>query len=102
MSKTLKEHLFDDFNVDLDNAGGNGKSAENAIIINKSIWDYTAAGYYIVTLIYRAIDKSWETKTQEIIEVNGRNIDKLTIEVVNGNKSKQLTDFYFDISSYTN
>lgn len=98
--KSLKQHLFEDFGVGLDIAGGNGKSADDAIIINESIRDYTGAEYYIIKLIYEAIGKSWKLYDQNLFQEGNRNIDQLIIELTDDDRSTYLTDFYFDISAH--
>ncbi len=97
---SIKYRLKEDFGVELDISGGNGKSLSDPIIINQSIRDCVGTEYYIVKLIFQAMGKEWKTVKQTVVTAADKKIDQLTIEVTDADGAKHETDFYFDITDH--
>lgn len=77
--------------------GGNGESAENAVIINTTTsLRGIPAEYAFVASRCGKENVEWTLESQMVLRRNGKNYDYLTVKLENGDKKS----FYFDISQF--
>ena len=99
---TLKDNLFQQFNVDLPISGDVGDSIDTPIIIHREdMNDYV--GVESATLKYFMLmhGVEWQRHGQSLIKYNNRLIDEIKVEVRKESGGKIVTfidSFYFDIT----
>ena len=98
----LRQLLLNDFGVDLPISGGTGNSLENAIVIQRLVPnDYVATEYAILKYLGLGRGVTWKLLQQQLIEADGRVIDKMKLEVSQTTKTDIITtieNYYFDIT----
>jgi len=100
---TVRERINQEFGVDLPIRGGDGRSIEDAIIIEYQgpINDYIGMEYEVLKYIFSKPNSKWQILGQELIFEEGKSIDKLTIEMQPLSGGEFLIPFhscYFDIT----
>lgn len=103
----IRELFKKAFNEDLPISGGMGNSIEKAVILESAgpMNDYMSLEYQVMDLISIGRNVSWELKGQELVVIDDRNYDKLTVAVkgINDNPMPlHLEVHYFDITKCMN
>ena len=100
----LKELLEADFGKKFPISGGSGNSIENALVIhNQDVSDYVGLEYYILSCLGTGRKIEWRRLGQQLVESNGRKIDKIKIETKKVTRTEvitQIENYYFDISEF--
>ncbi len=97
--KTLQETIKQFFNVNLPISGGDGQSVDTPIIIH-STENPVPMEYKIIGFIQELGNKTWRMEKQELINLDGKNIDKVSI-VLYGD-TDNYRNYYFDITQFQN
>jgi hypothetical protein len=99
---TLKELLFLDYGVSLPISGGSGNSIDNPIVMHREgVNDYVSTEYFILKCLGIGRGIEWKTIRQELLEHEGKSIDKIKIETKQLTETEVITtieNYYFDIT----
>lgn len=103
---TLKDILFQQFNLDLPISGKEGGSIDSPIIIHREgMNDYIGVESAILKHFMLMHGVEWKRKGQSLIEYKNRLIDEIKVEVRKETGGKIVTfidNFYFDITECLN
>ncbi|MGW8122232.1 hypothetical protein ACV07N_06185 [Roseivirga echinicomitans] len=98
----IRELLKEDFGVDLPISGGLGNSIDNPVIIERTgINDYVGTEHSFLKYIGLARGIEWKLIQQELLEDDGRTLDKIKIETKQLTSKEvitQIENYYFDIT----
>lgn len=99
----IRELLKKDFGVDLPIKGGPGNSVDNPVLIEKQegLNNYVGVEHEYLRLIGLGRKIEWKKIGQELLQHNGRMIDKMKIETKETTPTEiitQIENYYFDIS----
>ncbi len=91
----------------LRSGGGFGNSIESAVIIERQFPTNNYVGTEYAFLKYLGLGRriEWKTIGQELLNHNGRTIDKIKIETIETTETEiitQIENYYFDITECFN
>ena len=101
---SFKEVIKQYFDVELPiKGGGNGRTIESAIIIEKQFPnnDYTSVEFYILKLLGIGRNLEWRTIQQTLMHFESKKIDEIKIEIKRKKENEvetSIESYYFDIT----
>lgn len=98
----IRELLIEDFGIDLPISGGLGNSIDDPVIIERTgNNDYAGIEHTFLKYIGLGRGIEWKLIQQELLEDNGRTLDKIKIETKQLTSTEVITqveNYYFDIT----
>ena len=102
----IRKLLKKDFDIDLPIKGGAGNLIDNPVIIERTrLNDYVAVEHMVLKYLGLGRNIDWKIISQELIQNNDREIDKIKIETISTTEEEiitQIENYYFDITECVN